>query len=109
MVIPPLPWESEERVPPEGKILRKLPPPSSAVRVEPESKRLRVEEPEREGQSSSASRMALIERRVERVHVAGEDMYHLDEVINVESLEIEGGQEEVEDLEVDAIPEETIR
>ena len=106
MVIPPLPWESEEGVPPEGKILRKLPPPSSAVRVEPESKRLRVEEPEREGQSSSASRMALIERRVERVHVAGEDMYHLDEVIDVESLEIEGGQEEVEELEVGAIPEE---
>ena len=48
----------------------------------------------------------MIERRVERVHVAGEDLYHLDEVIDVETLAIEGGPEEIEDLEPGAIPEE---
>ena len=106
MVIPPLPWDNEESLPPEGRILRKLPPPASAVRVEPESKRVRIEEPSREGQSSSASRIAMVERRVERVHVAGEDLYHLDEVIDVESLAIEGGPEEIEDLKPGAIPEE---
>lgn len=31
--------------------------------------------PEEEGQHSSASRSVMIERRVERVNVAGEDLY----------------------------------
>ena len=106
MVIPPLPWEEEESVPPEGRVLRKLPPASSAVRVEPDSKRLRITEPELEGQSSSASRSTMIERRVERVHIAGEDLYHLDEVVDVETLMIDEGQEDVEDLDHGAIPEE---
>ena len=87
--------------------MRKLPPPSSAVKIEPDSKRLRIEEPEREGQSSSASRAMMVERKDERVHVAGEDLYqHLDEVVDVETLMIEDGQEDVEDLKPGAIPEE---
>ena len=91
MVIPPLPWEEEESVPPEGRILRKLSPPSSAVRIEPDS-----DEPER---------ATMIERRVECVHVAGEDLYHLDEVVDVETLMIEEDQEDVEDRNHGPIPE----
>ena len=106
VVIPPLPWEEEESVPPEGRVLRKLPPPSSAVRVEPDSKRLRISEPEREGQPSSTSRPTMIERRVERVHVGGEDLCHLDEMVDVETLMIDEGQEDIEDLGPGALPEE---
>ena len=36
MVIHPLPWDDEEP-PPEGRALRKLPPPESAVKAEPEA------------------------------------------------------------------------
>ena len=105
MVIPPLPWDNEDPVPPEGRILRKLPPPPSAAKVEPESKRVRIEEPSREGASSSASRTAMIERRVERVYVDGQDLYHLDEIIDPEALAIEAEPEEAEELEPGAIPE----
>lgn len=70
------------------------------MKVEPESKRLRIDEPERNGQSSSASRATMIERRVERVHIAGEDLYHLDEVVDVETLMIEEDQEDVKDVMV---------
>ena len=106
MVIPPLPWEENEQVPPEGRVLRKLPPPSSAVKIEPDSMRLRIDEPERESHSTSASRSAMIERRVEHVRVAGEDMYHLDEVVDVETLVIDEDQEDVEGLKHGVVPEE---
>ena len=42
----------------------------------------------------------MIERRVERVHIAGEDLYHLDEVVDVETLMIEEDQEDVKDVMV---------
>ena len=84
MVIPPLPWDDEEP-PPEGRALRKLPPPESAVRAEPEAKRARHEEGA-VGSSSSKTHQLNVERRVEKVCIEEEVMYHLDEVVDVETL-----------------------
>ena len=50
MIIEPLPWDEDEP-PPEGQVLKKLPPPESAVRVEPEAKRARTEKPPEGGAS----------------------------------------------------------
>ena len=104
MVIPPLPWEEKEPTP-EGRALRKLPPPASAVKAEPEAKRAR--HGEGAGVSSSSKTHQLnVERRVEKVCLEEETMYHLDEVVDVEALAIEDGEDEVEDLSPGAIPEE---
>ena len=104
MVIEPLPWD-EDALPPEGRVLKKLPPPESAVRAEPEAKRARTEKPP-EGGASSSGHQQLVERRVEKVCVGGDTMYHLDEVVDVETMAIEEGEEDVEDLKPGAIPEE---
>ena len=79
----PLPWEKEEsEVPPEGRILKKLPPPETAVKAEPEAKRARLDGPP--GGSSSSQHQDMVERRVEKVCV---------------------GEDDLEDLEPGAIPE----
>ena len=104
MVIEPLPWD-DDPLPPEGRVLKKLPPPESAVRVEPEAKRARTGELSGGGAGSSGHH-ELIERRVEKVCIGEETMYHLDEVFDMEVIEIEEGEETAEDLVPGAIPEE---
>ena len=84
MVIHPLAWDDEEP-PPEGRALRKLPPPKSAVKAEPEAKRARHGEGAG-GSSSSASHQLTVKRRVQEVCIEEETMYHLDEVVDVETL-----------------------
>ena len=96
MVIHPLPWDDEEP-PPEGRALRKLPPPESAVKAEPEAKRARHGEGAG-GSSSSASHQLNVQRRVEKVCIEEETMRHLDEVVDVETLAIDDGEDEAEDL-----------
>ena len=78
-------------LPPEGRVLTKLPPPKSAVRGEPEAKCAR----DGDGAGGSASHQLTVERRVEKVCVE-ETMYHLDEVVDVETLTIEDGEDEVD-------------
>ena len=99
MVIEPLPWDEDE-LPPEGRVLKKLPPPESAVMVEPEAKRATTERPP-EGGASSSQHQQLVERRVEKVCIGGDTMYHLDEIVDVEE-----GEEEVENLGPGSMPEE---
>ena len=84
---------------------RKLPPPEGAVKAEPEAKRARHGEAAT-GSSSSTTHQLNVERRVEKVCIEEEVMYHLDEVVDVETLAIEDGEDEVEDLLPGAIPEE---
>ena len=104
MVFEPLPWEKEEsEAPPEGRILKKLPPPETAVRAEPEAKRARLDGPP--SGSSSSQHQDMVERRVEKVCVGEDTMYHLDEVLDVETMAIEEGEDDLEDLEPGAIPE----
>ena len=97
LVVGPLPWDDEE-VP--GRVLKKTPPPTTAVRVEPQQKKARFEEesvkrprrgePARDsGGASSSGRdgyMDLVERRIEKVQVGKDYMHHLDEVIDVETM-----------------------
>ena len=67
-------------------------------------KKQRIEE---EGATSSSSTAGkeMVERRVEAVSIEGDTMYHLDEVIDVEALEVDGEQDDVEDLKPGAIPD----
>ena len=85
--------------------MRKLPPPESAVKAEPEAKRARHGEGAG-GSASSASHQLTVERRVEKVCIEEETMYPLDEVVDFETLAIEEGEDEVEDLQPGALPEE---
>ena len=103
MVFEPLPWEKEaSEAPPEGRTLKKLPPP--AVKAEPEAKRARIDEPSKT--SSSSQHQEMVERRVEKVCVGDDTMYHLDEVLDVETMAIEEEVDDLEDLEPGTIPEE---
>ena len=77
LVVDPLPWDDEEL---PGRVLKKTPPPTTAVRVEPQQKKTRFEEesakrprrgePARDsGGASSSGRdgyMVLVERRIVR-------------------------------------------
>ena len=47
----------------------------------------------------------MVERRVEAVSIEGDTMYHLDEVVDVETLAVDDDQEEEEDLKPGAIPD----
>ena len=47
-----------------------------------------------------------MERRVEKVCIGEDTMYHLDEVVDVETMAMEEGEEDVEDLKPGSIPEE---
>ena len=108
MVIHPLPWDDEEP-PPEGRALRKLPPPESAVKAEPEAKtcktRRRWQEVHRVRHPISSMyrgelRKFALRRRLWR---------HLDEVVDVETLAIDDGEDEAEDLLSGNNPEELWR
>lgn len=96
LVVDALPWDDEE---PTGRVLKKTPPPATALKVEPHkkarleeetAKRPRKGEPARESGGASSSRrhtyMDLVERRVEKVQVGEDEMHHLDEVIDVETV-----------------------
>ena len=73
----------------------------SSVKAEPEFKKQRLEEesakrPRKEGPETSPSSTAgmtsheqMIERRVQKVCIGDEGMYHLDEVIESENIEME--------------------
>ena len=104
MVIEPLPWD-DDLLPPEGRVQKKLPPPESAVRAEPEAKRARTAELSGGG-SSSSRHQQMVERRVEKVCIGEDAMYYLDEVLDVETMAIEEAEEDLEDLAPGAIPEE---
>ena len=67
----------------------------SAVKIQPEAKKPRIQEAKRqrievEGATSSPSttRLELMETRVEEVNLEGDKMYHLDEVVDVETLKL---------------------
>ena len=105
MVFEPLPWEKEaSEAPPEGRILKKLPPPETAVKAEPEAKRARRIDGPPSG-SSSSQHQDMVERRVKKVCVGEDTMYHLDEVLDVETMAIEEEVDDLENLEPGAIPE----
>ena len=94
LFVHPLPWDDEQGTQ-EERTLRKTLPPLSAVKIEPEAKKPRMEgvkkqriEVEGATSSSSATRMELVERRVEEVNLEGDKMYHLDEVVDVETLKL---------------------
>ena len=48
----------------------------------------------------------MVERRVEKVCIGDETMYHLDEVLDVETLAMKRAPEDLEDLQPGDIPEE---
>ena len=85
----------------------------TAVRVEPQQKKARLEEesakrPRRgesardSGEASSSGRDGykdLVERRIEKVQVGEDEMYHLGEVIDVETIEEDVDQFDTNDKE----------
>ena len=99
-VVLPMPWEEQGSLS-AGRALKKSAPPLSAVKAEPEFKKQRIEEEsakrarrEEPGAASSStpqptSHEQMVERRVEKVCVGEEEMYHLDEVIESETIELE--------------------